>query len=51
VPERSWISVLSGQREPAASNQMPPIITHAVDVAGHELLDDWITSLTPACAD
>jgi hypothetical protein len=51
VPARSWVSVISGQRTPAAPTQMPPIVTHAVDVTGHKLLDDWITSLTPACAD
>lgn len=50
-PSRSWISVLSGQRKPAADNQMPPVATHAVDVNGHKLLDDWIAALTPACAD
>jgi hypothetical protein len=51
LPTRSWVSIISGQRTPAASTQMPPIITHAVDTVGHKLLDDWITSLTPACAD
>lgn len=51
VPSRSWISVISGQRTPVASVQMPPVATHAVDVNGHKLLEDWITALTPACAD
>lgn len=48
-PSRSWVSIISGQRTPAAMTQMPPIITHSVDVVGHKLLDDWITALTPAC--
>lgn len=51
VPSRSWISMVSGQRMPAAPIQMPPIATHAVDLVGHQRLDDWITALTPACPD
>lgn len=51
IPNRSWLSIISGQRTPAATQQMPPVITHAVDVNGHKLLEDWITALTPACAD
>jgi hypothetical protein len=51
-PAKSEMSVLSGYRvpppDPPDSRQMPPIVTHAVDTKGHQLLDDWITSL-PAC--
>jgi hypothetical protein len=51
-PARSLVSVLSGRRvpegvEPNSSVQMPPILTRAVDVVGHGLLDDWITAMPP----
>ncbi len=47
---KSAVSVLSGRRsegEPG-TDQMPPLVTRAVDLAGHQLLDDWIAAL-PAC--
>jgi hypothetical protein len=52
-PGTSLVSVLSNQRAvepdfPTTANQMPPIITHRADTAGHALLDAWITAL-PAC--
>jgi hypothetical protein len=49
IAARSEMSFLSGQRtqpEPS-TDQMPPIVTRAVDHAGHQLLDDWINSLGP----
>ncbi len=51
-PERSLMSILSGQRVPEGQLpnpgvQMPPIVTRAVDHQGHALLDDWISSLPP----
>ncbi|MBX3233642.1 MAG: hypothetical protein KIT84_21085 [Labilithrix sp.] len=50
-PARSLVSVLSGNRtDPPDTNQMPPLATRTVDRAGHELLNDWIAALTPACA-
>ncbi len=46
---KSAVSVLSGRREGEPNtNQMPPLVTRAVDLAGHQLLDDWIAAL-PAC--
>jgi hypothetical protein len=53
APTRSLVSVLSGRRvpedqEPSSTVQMPPIVTRAVDIEGHKLVDDWITAL-PAC--
>ncbi len=53
APERSLVSVLSGRRvpegeKPSSTVQMPPIVSRAVDHAGHRVLDDWIASL-PAC--
>lgn len=52
-PAKSLMSILSGRRvaddqEPNSGVQMPPIVTRAVDFAGHALLDEWITAL-PAC--
>jgi hypothetical protein len=52
-PATSLVSVLSNERAappdyPTTQNQMPPIITHVVDTAGHAQLDDWIKAL-PAC--
>jgi hypothetical protein len=51
-PSRSLVSILSGRRvaegeEPNGSVQMPPIVSRAIDHAGHKLLDDWIASLPP----
>lgn len=51
-PSRSLVSILSGQRvaegeEPNSAVQMPPMISRAVDHAGHKLVDDWIASLPP----
>jgi hypothetical protein len=47
-PEKSWVSIVSGQRKPAADTQMPPDYTHAVP-DNHKLLEDWITALTVTC--
>lgn len=51
APERSIASVLSGFRVPAGEDpddrQMPPVVTRAVDVAGHAALDAWIRTLPP----
>lgn len=49
-PEASLTSILSGRRavppaEPGADNQMPPLVTRAVDTQGHALLDAWIDAL------
>jgi hypothetical protein len=48
----SIAAILLGSRaEPGKEsivNQMPPIVTHMVDVAGQKLVDDWITAL-PTC--
>jgi hypothetical protein len=50
-PAHSLMSILSGQRASPTgeddTRQMPPIVTHAVDHAGHKLLDDWISVLPP----
>ena len=51
-PTTSIASILSGQRvavdlEPNTTAQMPPLVTRKVDVAGHKLLDDWITQIPP----
>jgi hypothetical protein len=48
-PTKSYVSIVSGQRKPAADEQMPPDYTHAVDTNGHKLLDDWITAMTMTC--
>ncbi len=47
-PGSSLVSYLSGRRSSGSPNQkdqMPPIVTRKVDVAGHQTLDDWITAL------
>ena len=51
APTRSLTSVLSGRRTAPdpSPQQMPPIVSRAVDQQGHQLLDDWINEL-PACA-
>lgn len=51
-PSTSLASILSGHRvpdtlEPNSTDQMPPLVTRRVDVAGHKLLDDWITQVPP----
>ena len=51
-PAHSLMSILSGRRavspeEPNPSIQMPPLVTRQVDVAGHALLDAWITVVQP----
>ncbi|HSO36874.1 MAG TPA: hypothetical protein VLT33_30315 [Labilithrix sp.] len=51
-PSTSLSSILSGRRvpdnlEPNTTDQMPPLVTRRVDVAGHKLLDDWITQIPP----
>lgn len=51
-PDRSLMSILSGRRvapdeQPNGSVQMPPIVSRAVDQQGHQLLDEWISSLQP----
>lgn len=46
---KSWLSTISNQRYPAAPSQMPPDYTHAVDVQGHKLLEDWIAAMTTPC--
>ncbi len=51
-PTHSLMSILSGRRaispeEPNSNIQMPPLVTRQVDVAGHALLDDWITAVQP----
>jgi hypothetical protein len=51
-PGSSLASILSGRRvpdtkEPNTTDQMPPLVTRRVDVAGHQLLDAWITQLPP----
>jgi hypothetical protein len=52
-PEKSMMSILAGQRTapdvlPNAGVQMPPIVSRAVDHAGLQLFNDWVTTL-PAC--
>ncbi len=51
VPTDSLISILSGRRSTPDpdDDQMPPIVTRAVDVSGHQLLDDWILAQTAIC--
>jgi hypothetical protein len=49
-PSASLVSILSGRRappgtDPDAQNQMPPLVSHQVDTAGHALLDAWINAL------
>jgi hypothetical protein len=48
----SLAAILLGSRADAGTetiiSQMPPIVTHAVDVAGKKLVDDWIAAL-PTC--
>ena len=51
-PAHSLMSILSGRRavspeEPNTMIQMPPLVTRQVDVAGHALLDAWITVVQP----
>lgn len=49
--ESSLAAYLSGRRDPVEPNsivQMPPLVTRAVDTAGHKLLTDWIAA-RPAC--
>ena len=51
-PARSLMAILSGRRapegeEPNITSQMPPLVSHAVDVQGHKLLEDWIAALPP----
>lgn len=51
-PAHSLASILSGRRvtppeEPNPLYQMPPLVTRQVDVAGHALLDAWITAIPP----
>lgn len=51
-PATSLISILSGRRAPegttpTADQQMPPLVTRAVDVEGHAALDAWIGALPP----
>ena len=51
-PSVSLASILSGRRvpdnlEPNTNDQMPPLVTRRVDVAGHKLLEDWITQIPP----
>ncbi len=51
-PSTSLTSILIGRRvpdnlEPNTTDQMPPLVTRRVDVAGHKLLDDWITQIPP----
>lgn len=49
-PGDSLISILSGRRSPDPdTDQMPPIISRAVDVAGHQLVDDWINAMSQTC--
>jgi len=50
VPAKSITSILSGRRVPegempASTQQMPPLVTRAVDTTGHAKLDTWITNL------
>jgi hypothetical protein len=49
-PSASLVSILSGERAPdgvppTSQTQMPPIVSHVVDVVGHSFLDDWIMAL------
>ena len=49
-PSSSLASILSGRRVPIGQDpnvaiQMPPLVTRQVDVAGHALLDAWISAL------
>lgn len=49
-PSASLVSILSGRRappgvDPDPQKQMPPLVSHQVDVAGHALLDAWINAL------
>ena len=51
-PSTSLTSILSGRRvpdtvEPSSNDQMPPLVTRRLDVAGHKLLDDWILQIPP----
>ena len=51
-PATSLSSILVGRRvadnlEPNTAAQMPPLVTRKVDVAGHKLLDDWISQIPP----
>ena len=52
APASSLLAILLGSRaEPGMESivtQMPPVLTHQVDVAGKKLVDDWIGAL-PAC--
>ncbi len=52
APDESLMHVLASQRavppdEPSSSNQMPPLVTHAVDVNGIKQFTDWIAALPP----
>lgn len=54
APGSSLVSVLSGSRvpegeTPISSQQMPPLVTRAVDTAGQTKLDTWITNLGAIC--
>jgi hypothetical protein len=44
-PTMSAIPRLAGARKPAASAQMPPIVSHLVDAAGVAAIDDWIAAM------
>lgn len=51
-PATSLVSILSGRRAPdgttpTADQQMPPLVTRAVDTEGHAALDAWISALPP----
>jgi len=51
APNDSLMAVLSNQRaEPGmetSSNQMPPLVSHAVDTQGLKLFTDWVSALPP----
>jgi cytochrome c553 len=57
APTASLVAILAGQRvaegkEPSSGVQMPPIVTRAVDGAGHAKLTSWISALAaiqPTC--
>lgn len=50
-PAKSLASLLAGARaapgQESILNQMPPLVTHAVDPIGHAALDAWITARPP----
>lgn len=51
APSESLAAILLGSRsEPGTEtivSQMPPIVSHTVDVAGKKLVDEWIAALPP----